>query len=37
MGMSSEAQVEEDPENRIGGGVDGLNNPLPTGQPSLRP
>ncbi len=31
MGVSSESQVEERPENRVGGGVDGDNNPIAPG------
>lgn len=31
MGVSSESQVEERPENRVGGGVDGDNNPINPG------
>jgi pyrrolidone-carboxylate peptidase len=31
MGVSSESQVEERPENRVGGGVDGDNKPITPG------
>ena len=31
MGVSSGSQVEEQPENRVGGGVDGDNNPITPG------
>ncbi len=31
MGVSSQSQVEEHPENRVGGGVDGDNNPITPG------
>ncbi len=35
MGVSSQSQVEERPENRVGGGVDGKNQPIRPG--AVRP